>query len=261
MGELADQRIDLPERERRRRAGARGSGGRSGSSGRRSSSAAAQASSTRRTPCFLHEREHAEDAAHADLAVLRDGSSAQTRADVRARRARARASSWSVGRRRPRRAILVAHAMAAALLPRRARAAAARSSDRAGARAARPTAPRTLRPEPARAARGSRRPRPRRSRRGARCARRTRSSGTARPAAAAGAGFSSANIAATWRFVVPWMRVSAQALSQRSRYACASSSVSKRRPRSGVRCAWPTPDSTLPLRSGWRTRHGSATTP
>ena len=40
-----------------------------------------------------------------------------------------------------------------------------------------------------------------------------------------------------------------------------SSRLSKRMPRSGVRCVWPTPDSTLPLRSGWRTRHGSATTP
>ena len=37
--------------------------------------------------------------------------------------------------------------------------------------------------------------------------------------------------------------------------------VSKRSPFSGVFCAWPTPDSTLPLRSGSRTRHGSATTP
>ena len=49
-------------------------------------------------------------------------------------------------------------------------------------------------------------------------------------AAARARGRSSANIAATWRFVVPWMRVSAQCASQRSRYACASSSVSKRRP-------------------------------
>jgi hypothetical protein len=34
-------------------------------------------------------------------------------------------------------------------------------------------------------------------------------------------GRSSANMAATWRLVVPWMRVSAQCVSQRSRYACA----------------------------------------
>ena len=55
------------------------------------------------------------------------------------------------------------------------------------------------------------------------------------------------------------MRVSAQRASQRSRYACASSRVSKRSPLSGVLCVWPTADSTLPLRSGSRTRHGSAT--
>ena len=60
--------------------------------------------------------------------------------------------------------------------------------------------------------------------------RRSGSSETARAAAGRSAGRSSANIAATWRFVVPWMRVSAQCVSQRSRYACASSSVSKRRP-------------------------------
>ena len=46
------------------------------------------------------------------------------------------------------------------------------------------------------------------------------------------------------------MRVSAQRVSQRSRYACASSSVSKRSPRSGVFCAWPTPASTLPFPIG-----------
>ena len=46
------------------------------------------------------------------------------------------------------------------------------------------------------------------------------------------------------------MRVSAQRRSQRSRYAWASSSRSKRRPRSGVFCAWPTAASTLPFRSG-----------
>ena len=46
------------------------------------------------------------------------------------------------------------------------------------------------------------------------------------------------------------MRVSAQRRSQRSRYAWASSSRSKRRPRSGVFFAWPTLASTLPLRSG-----------
>src|SRR5258706_2886145 len=32
----------------------------------------------------------------------------------------------------------------------------------------------------------------------------------------------------SWRLVVPWMRVSAQRCSQRSRYACASSRLSKR---------------------------------
>ena len=37
--------------------------------------------------------------------------------------------------------------------------------------------------------------------------------------------------------------------------------LSKRRPFSGVFCAWPTPASTFPLRSGSPTRHGSATTP
>ena len=46
------------------------------------------------------------------------------------------------------------------------------------------------------------------------------------------------------------MRVSAQRSSQRSRYACACSRLSKRSPLSGVFCAWPTPDSTLPFRSG-----------
>ena len=54
-------------------------------------------------------------------------------------------------------------------------------------------------------------------------------------------------MAATWRFVVPWMRVSAQRSSQRSRYACASSRLSKRSPLSGVFCAWPTPDSDFAL--------------
>ncbi len=43
-------------------------------------------------------------------------------------------------------------------------------------------------------------------------------------------GCSSANIAATCRFVVPWMRVSAQCVSQRSRYACASSSALEAQP-------------------------------
>ena len=56
-------------------------------------------------------------------------------------------------------------------------------------------------------------------------------------------------MAATCRFVVPWMRVSAQRSSQRSRYACASSRLSKRTPLSGVFLAMPTPDSTFPLRS------------
>ena len=93
-------------------------------------------------------------------------------------------------------------------------------------------------------------PRPRRSRRDAPCARRSGSSETARAGSGRSAGCSSANIAATWRFVVPWMRVSAQRVSQRSRYACASSSVSKRRPLSGVFCAWPTPASTLPFAIG-----------
>src|SRR6516225_2045770 len=46
------------------------------------------------------------------------------------------------------------------------------------------------------------------------------------------------------------MRVSAQVCSQRSRYACASSRLSKRIPLSGVLLAWPMPDSTFPLRSG-----------
>ena len=63
-------------------------------------------------------------------------------------------------------------------------------------------------------------------------------------------GCSSANITATWRFVVPWMRVSAQRVSHRSRYVCAASSVSKRSPFKGVFWAWPTPASTLPLQSG-----------
>src|SRR6185369_11006761 len=67
---------------------------------------------------------------------------------------------------------------------------------------------------------------------------------------------SSANIAATWRFVVPWMRVSAQRVSQASKYAWANSRVSKRIPCSGVRWVWPMPDSTFPFRSGWRTRQG-----
>ena len=39
-----------------------------------------------------------------------------------------------------------------------------------------------------------------------------------------------------------------------ARYACASGSVSKRSPLSGVFWAWPTPASTLPLRSGSPTR-------
>src|SRR2546425_9407648 len=62
---------------------------------------------------------------------------------------------------------------------------------------------------------------------------------------------------ATWRFVVPWMRVSAQCASQRSKYVCAASMVSKRSPFNGVFCAWPTPASTFPLRSGSPTRHRS----
>ena len=50
---------------------------------------------------------------------------------------------------------------------------------------------------------------------GAAC--RTGSSERARAAAASSCGRSSANMAATWRLVVPWMRVSAQRPSQRSR--------------------------------------------
>lgn len=42
---------------------------------------------------------------------------------------------------------------------------------------------------------------------------------------------------------------------------CASSRLSKRCPFNGVFCAWPTPDSTFPFRSGSRTRHGKATAP
>jgi hypothetical protein len=37
--------------------------------------------------------------------------------------------------------------------------------------------------------------------------------------------------------------------SQRSRYACASSKLSKRCPLKGVRCVWPIADSTFPLRA------------
>jgi hypothetical protein len=75
------------------------------------------------------------------------------------------------------------------------------------------------------------------------------------------AGRSSANMAATWRLVVPWMRVSAQRVSQRSRYAWAASRVSKRSPFKGVACVWPIADSTFPFRSGSPTRHGNATAP
>ena len=60
---------------------------------------------------------------------------------------------------------------------------------------------------------------------------------------------SSANMAATWRLVVPSMRVSAHRCSQRSRSAGASSRRSKRRPR-GVFFTWPTPASTLPFAIG-----------
>src|SRR6516162_1704360 len=66
---------------------------------------------------------------------------------------------------------------------------------------------------------------------------------------------------ATCRFVVPWMRVSAQRSSQLSKYACASSRLSKRIPLSGVFCVWPIPDSTFPFRSGSWIRQGSAATP
>jgi 4-hydroxy-tetrahydrodipicolinate synthase len=52
-----------------------------------------------------------------------------------------------------------------------------------------------------------------------------------------------------------------EGLYQHYRTACASSRLSKRRPLSGVFCAWPTPASTFPLRSGSPTRHGRATTP
>lgn len=56
---------------------------------------------------------------------------------------------------------------------------------------------------------------------------------------------------------MPWIRVSAHRSSHCSRCACASSRRSKRSPLSGVRWAWPTPDSTLPFRSGSRTRHAT----
>ena len=67
------------------------------------------------------------------------------------------------------------------------------------------------------------------------------------------AGRSSANMAATWR-LVPWMQVSAQRCSQRSRYVWPSSGRSNQRPRRSVLFAWPTLASTLPAAPGWSTR-------
>ena len=113
----------------------------------------------------------------------------------------------------------------------------------------------------ARAGRGSTPCRPRRSRRGARCGCRRRSSETASAAAAGGA----AAPRRTSRRPGAWWcrgcgcRPSASP-SDRGTPA-PSARRSKRSPLSGVRCAWPTPDSTLPLRSGSPTRHGSAMTP
>jgi hypothetical protein len=75
------------------------------------------------------------------------------------------------------------------------------------------------------------------------------------------AGCSSAYIAATWRFVVPWIRVSAQRVSQRSKIGLRLVEGLEADALERRLLAWPTPASTFPLRSGSRTRHGTATTP
>ncbi len=74
-------------------------------------------------------------------------------------------------------------------------------------------------------------------------------------------GFSSANIASTWRFLRPWMRGAAQRSSQCASQLFCSSIDSNWRPLSAVPCVCWIAFSTAPFRSGSRTRHGSATTP
>ena len=111
-----------------------------------------------------------------------------------------------------------------------------RCPGRAGGRGCRPTA-RRRGGRSIRAAPSSRPRRPRRNRPDAHCGGRTGSSGTAQAVTGRARGVlprtrSSSNMAAIWRLVVPWIRVSAQRRSQRSRYAWPSSRCSNRRPNS-----------------------------
>ena len=96
VGELADERIDLAERERARPGAARGSGGRSGRSATPQLEGGGAGGVDDGRPVLLGEAEDAEDAAHAGLAVAAVDRRAQ-RADVGARAGRpARAASaWS----------------------------------------------------------------------------------------------------------------------------------------------------------------------
>ena len=213
--ELPDERIDLAQASAAPAAGARGSSAGSDRSGTPSSSAALAASSTTAGPCFFASARtprmrRTPGAPSCCVDVAADG------ADVRAGARRPRAEQRERRRRRARRPVRVVRCDASRAARADARAAAGRSSDRAAGRAGRSTAPGRA-GQSSRAARRSTRPRLRRSHRDAPCGRRSGSSETARAAAAPRAGCSSANIAATWRFVVPWMRVSAQCVSQRSR--------------------------------------------
>ena len=215
-GELANERIDLAERQRARRDGVRDSGGGSDRSARRARARPWRGVVDDGRAVLLGQREDAEDAADAGGAVAAGGSASQT-APMCAPGAAwpgPGAPAWSAACARARSASC--DAMPA---PRRAQMLAQQLARLRVEQADVEVVPLHLRRagRSSRAARRSTRPRLRRSRRDGPCGRRSGSSETARAGAGRSAGRSSANIAATWRFVVPWMRVSAQRVSQRSR--------------------------------------------
>ena len=202
------------KRERDAAAGARRICGGSDTSGTPISSAALAASSTTATPCFLASA-RTPRIWRTLCAVPWAWMVRQSGADRRPRRSpRARAApAWSAAcasADRDRRCDATRAARADA------RAGAAASSDRSAARAGRSTAP-GRDGQSSRAAPRRRRPRLRRSHRDAPCDRQSGSSETVRPAAAEARAVLRQTSTATCRFVVPWMRVSAQWSSQRSR--------------------------------------------
>ena len=247
------------QRERRGAVGARGSGARSGRSGRRARARPARRRRPRPAPCFLARLQHAEDAPHAGGALVLVDVRCRPRGGARRRGGRARAAR-SVGR--GVRAGRSGSAMRCQ--PRGARTCSRSScpvvgSSRRTCRSSHCTCDALADPAGRRRVVGGLDLDAAVEMHGA--LRRSGSSETARPAAAA------ARAAPRQTSPRPGAsscrgcgcRPSARP-SDRDRSAPASS-VSKRRPRSGVRCVWPMPASTLPLRSGSRTRHGRATTP